>query len=354
MPKTVVDIAVVGAGIVGSLVATEVLRRRPHATVAILDRGFAGDGASRRSAGLHIPRGLTPTVRSWTRLSENYYRELVTERPDLGIRSLTMNVLTRSTHPERLSEIYLGRPVPAREGAPEPLDRLPSDATAWSVAGAQHADVQSVTAALTARLRHSAAVHEGVEVSGLTEADDHVALTTATGRTVHAREVVLAPGPWLSHRAWRPLVAELPVRVKKVVALHVDAVPPSRSPTVVFHDEDAFLLPLPDRGHWLFSYTSHDWDVRPETLPSALTSADLDEGRDVLRSWAPHLADRVHSGRVFCDAYAASGEPDVRALTPRIVFAGAANGSGYRLGPAIATRTADLLARSADREGLTQ
>ena len=49
---------------------------------------------------------------------------------------------------------------------------------------------------------------------------------------------------------------------------------------------------------------------------------------------------------MFCDAYGPAGEPVVRALDPsgRIVFAGAAGGSGYRLGPAIAAEAVDLLA----------
>jgi glycine/D-amino acid oxidase-like deaminating enzyme len=51
------------------------------------------------------------------------------------------------------------------------------------------------------------------------------------------------------------------------------------------------------------------------------------------------------SGRVFCDAYGPDTEPLIRALdgTGRIVFSGAANGSGYRLAPAMASEAADLL-----------
>jgi glycine/D-amino acid oxidase-like deaminating enzyme len=57
------------------------------------------------------------------------------------------------------------------------------------------------------------------------------------------------------------------------------------------------------------------------------------------------MADSARSGRVFCDAYSADREPLVRALDEegRLVFAGAANGSGYRLAPAIAAEAAHLL-----------
>jgi len=64
-----------------------------------------------------------------------------------------------------------------------------------------------------------------------------------------------------------------------------------------------------------------------------------------LERYLPELADAASSGRVFCDAYSPTGEPCVRTLDQagRIVFAGAANGSGYRLAPAIASEAADLL-----------
>jgi hypothetical protein len=38
-------------------------------------------------------------------------------------------------------------------------------------------------------------------------------------------------------------------------------------------------------------------------------------------------------GRVFCDAFSRTGEPVVLDRAGRVVFAGAANGSGYRLAP---------------------
>jgi glycine/D-amino acid oxidase-like deaminating enzyme len=60
------------------------------------------------------------------------------------------------------------------------------------------------------------------------------------------------------------------------------------------------------------------------------------------------LAEHGNSGRVFCDAYSPDRQPVIRPLDAagRIVFAGAAGGSGYRLAPAIASETADVLHRS--------
>jgi glycine/D-amino acid oxidase-like deaminating enzyme len=133
--------------------------------------------------------------------------------------------------------------------------------------------------------------------------------------------------------------------VKKIVALHVEQPATTRDHVVLFQDDDAFLLPLPHRGHWLFSYTCRKWDVDPDWPPDGLTAEDIAEAHSCLGRYAPTLVERCTSGRAFCDAYSQDGEPVVRALDDagRIVFAGAANGSGYRLAPAIAAAAAKTL-----------
>ena len=83
----------------------------------------------------------------------------------------------------------------------------------------------------------------------------------------------------------------------------------------------------------------------PDALGEGLSDQDLGDALAVLRTVAPEYAAHCASGRVFCDAYSGTGEPIVCPLPadPRVVFAGAANGSGYRLAPAIAAQAADLI-----------
>ena len=345
-PGTDVDIAVVGAGIVGCLVARTMAARAPERSVMVLDRDAVGSGASRRSAGLHLPRGATPRVRRMAGYSQDFYHRLALAAPTLPIHQIRMSVLAPRESAPRLHEAYLDSARLTRTDAVPGGDvQLPAGMAAWTGDGCQYADVHALCQALARELRPRVAVREGVAVEAVDPADGHVVLRLGTGETLTAGRVVLAPGPWLAGKAWHHLVAPLGVRVKKVVALHVERPAAAGDRVVVFHDEDAFLLPLPERGHWLYSYTCPQWDVDPDAPADGLTPGNLHEARECLRRYAPALLEHCTSGRVFCDAYSRTGEPLVRPLDDagRVVFAGAANGSGYRLAPAIASEAADLL-----------
>ncbi|MFF1560493.1 NAD(P)/FAD-dependent oxidoreductase [Streptomyces sp. NPDC058279] len=340
------DVAVVGAGILGVLIAREILARDPAARVTVLEREMIGSGATRRSAGLHFPRGATETVRTLAAESQDFYADLHTARPDLPIHPLPMTVLAPEAAEERLREVYLPEAKLRRTGElPPAVAPLPEHVGAWAGDGCQYADVHALTQSLAAELRPRVRFREAVAVTALDTGPDGAHLTLTGGATLTAGRVVLAPGPWLAEPAWRELVAPLGARVKKIVALHLDVAPRPGDGAIVFQDEDAFLLPFHHRGHWLFSYTCREWDVDPAAVDPALTAGHLDEARALLTRYAPELARHCHSGRVFCDAYGPAGRPLVTPLTEdgRIVFAGAAGGSGYRLAPALAARAADLL-----------
>lgn len=377
---------VIGGGIIGCLVAREIAARAPaqvapaswpasaQAPVTLLEADAVGAGASRRSAGLHLPRGATRRVRRMSAYSHAYYADLASADPSLPVYQVPATLVIAPGH-EDLRERYLPEAALTPASAPADLRvTLPDGATAYRVHGAHYSDVGQLTRRLAHELaqdrdpRPRVAVTEGVAVTALHAGDDAVTVECGTGQRLTAAHVVLAPGPWLATPAWRDLIAPLGLRVKRIVALHVAA--EQTQPTqptqpgqpgqagradeaVLFDSDDAFLLPLPDRGHWLFSYSCQEWDPDPDAPAAGLTAAHLRAATGCLGRYSPQLAGRCQGGRVFCDAYSPAGEPVVRAVDPagRIIFAGAAGGSGYRLGPAIAAEAADLLAQSS--EGVT-
>ncbi|MCX5386206.1 FAD-binding oxidoreductase [Streptomyces sp. NBC_00083] len=343
---THVDVAVVGGGVIGCMIAREVALRAAHASVLVLDKDAVGSGASRRSAGLHFPRGTSERVRRMSAYSQASYRALLDADPALPIHPVPLLVVSDRASADQVEAAYLDEAGLSRVDAlPDWLPPLSPETAAWTGEGAQYADVGALARVLARSLRPGTTFREGVRVDSLERVGSGYELGLGTGERVTAGSVVLAPGPWLAAPAWRERLAVLDARVKKVVALHIEEPPAARDGVVVFHDEDAFLLPLHGQRRWLFSYTSQVWDVDPDRLTGSLSPSDLAEARDVLLRRAPRLADSARSGRVFCDAYSADREPVVRALDEegRLVFAGCANGSGYRLAPAIAREAAQLL-----------
>jgi glycine/D-amino acid oxidase-like deaminating enzyme len=336
-----VDIAIVGGGIVGAVVAREAAAAWPTADIAVLERGLIGQGASSRSAGVHFPRGATEQVRSMTRHSHDYWQNAAAEL-DLPLRQIDAIVVAPASSTRAIQSAYLDLGEQVTAADPARGWTAPPGASAWSLHGCHYADVGVVVQRILTSLRGRVTVWEGSEVVAVDPGADQ-RLVLGQGAELRARRAVLCPGPWIAHPAWADLVAPLGVRVKKIVAAHIEAVPDPNDPLVVFHDEDAFLLPFHHRGHLLFSYTCQTWDVDPDTVGPGLDQADLDDARAVLERYSPELANRCRSGRVFCDAYSRQREPVITELRPGLVFAGAANGSGYRLAPAIASRALTYL-----------
>ncbi|KMN36224.1 hypothetical protein VI26_07525 [Chromobacterium sp. LK1] len=338
-------IVIIGGGILGCTVAARLLECEPRARLSLVDQGLIGGGASMYSAGVHFPVGRSERVRRLSGASADYYQTLHARHPQLPMHGFDFFVAAGAADAEQVRARCAGlRPLSAEERR-QVMPELPYGQEVWRMPDCHAMDVQGLAQWYARRLRERAELLEGVGVEAIREHADGVSVLLSSGHSLAADAVVLCPGPWANEGCWRELTATLDIRVKKVVALHLQR-PPEHGHALFFPVEDAFLAPLPQRGHWLFSYTCQQWDVTPDRCRQARVEArEIDEAREALRGIAPALAQQLGSGRVFCDAYSPSREPLVQFVGrhQRILFAGAGNGSGYRLAPGIAAEALALL-----------
>jgi glycine/D-amino acid oxidase-like deaminating enzyme len=341
-------IAVIGAGIIGCLAAREIVERFPKAQVTLIDRDLPGLGASQRSAGVHFPIGTTERIRKMTEFCEVYYTALARAMPYLRFHAIDLYAVVSSQFEpvfrERLVERE-GNGARVRSTNNCSLLPWPRGFILLDLPGSHYTNVGALVRFLSHPLRGQATLMDGVTVELMSERPDGVTITLGTGDTLEVDRAVLAPGPWVNAEGWRELTEPLGVRVKKVVAFHLDEPITPNAPGMIFPEEDAFIVPMRDQGHWLYSYTNTEWDVAPDNLHCGISDSNRREALDILRAYVPDRAPQIRAGRVFCDAYSPNREPIVTALgqTKNIIFAGAANGSGYRLAPSIAVEAVQLL-----------
>jgi glycine/D-amino acid oxidase-like deaminating enzyme len=208
-------VAVVGAGIIGCAVAREIVDRAPDTDVVVLDRDIVGSGASRRSAGLHFPRGASERVRAMSAYSEDWYRRLAEREPDVPIHALPMTVIAGADRADEVRAAYQpSAKLTTTDQHTHDLVRVPDGALAWTGEGCQYADVAGLAAHLARGLRDRVSFREGTAVTGVADAPGGVRLTHGTGETLDVDRVVLAPGPWVGAPAWGEALAPQGVRVK--------------------------------------------------------------------------------------------------------------------------------------------
>ena len=190
------SIAVVGAGIVGCLVATELSFRAPERPIVVLDRDAVGCGASRRSAGLHFPRGAHRARAADDGLQPGLLRRAARDpagAADAPPRHVVSWRERRALF--GLGETYLASARLQRAGGVPDVVRLPRVTAAWRGDGCQHADVHALARSLASELPPTVSLREGVRVAGL-ELHAHARRVAAGHRRAHrGRAGRAGPGP---------------------------------------------------------------------------------------------------------------------------------------------------------------
>lgn len=336
--------------IIGATIARYLSNQVPTWEIALLDRSLIGTGATNYSAGLHIPYGISPEIQKLSRDSENEYN-LFKRSANLPIYNVPIIGIVSKENYNKQCSYFNHKPtelILEKDALPDTIGQinLSSEEIVFQVAGCHYADVYALNSHIvkTLRVNSKVKIWEGTNITNIADNGDLVSLTLQDDRIIHSKSIILAPGPWVKDRAFAPILTPFNIRTKKIIALHIDRIPTPHDPVLFFFDHDAFLLPLYERGHWLFSFTCTEWDVVPSSLLD-ITAEDRNNALKILKQYCPELIRDCISGRVFCDAYSQNGAPIIAKVpsNPKIIFAGAASGSGYRLAPGIANKAASLV-----------
>ncbi len=339
------DLAIVGGGIVGAWTLHLAQQRFPQWRICLVERFRVGDGATAHSAGVLLATGGTPRERALAALSAECYRDI---RGPLGLRTTAADVfwVTQAARAQALRQVAVDFTIGDTHVPPDLLrDKLVGplvlDETEVVLRGGtavSHDPAQIARGLIAASMRSSnVSCVEGVGVRELNAQASGVALRLDDGTTMRALRAVVAAGPWLAGDPFSAFAAAASVRVKKVVALHVDRIPPPDAAAVFFPHSDAYLMPLPARNQWLFSFRADEWDCRPLKHALEISAQDRALAMRVVERYLPGSSDAFVGGRVFCDAYTPSGEPLVERVPGMpVVIAGAGSGAGFRLSPGLA------------------
>ena len=351
MTKTL-DLAVIGAGIIGSFVARYARAAYPGWRISLFDQSLAGSGASHYSATLDFPYGHTSIRRQLTTRSRALYQHLKKELPGLPFRELPFYGFIQKDKGEALLQQFTD---PMARLSPQELPglasqmpglQLPEGTTVLTGTQAQYATSNDIASLLGRKFSTTALsnLFESTRITSVIPEGNLIRLKSADGRSFECRRVVLATGPWQQPLLPESLPFPQKIRVKKVVAFHINRQPSPTDPVLYFFDDEAFLMPRIEAGYWLFSFRCDHWDVSPNA-PLDINEGDRRKALHILGEYFPALISHCNGGRVFCDGYTDNGDPVIASPEgyPNIIIAGAGAGSGFRLAPGIAEKTVSLL-----------
>lgn len=342
------DLAIIGGGVIGAAALFLARQEKPEWRILLLDRSLIAKGASAFSAGLDFAYGRTPWQKQLSRTSERMYAAFKEKIPALPIRRLAFIGVVKRENSESVLERFTAENIHratdterAAVLAQLPGCKIAEDQEILVGAFGGIGLVDQIVSLLVAKACEPGGGQcwEGAAVSRICPLPEGgYELAILDGRRVPVRRVLIATGPWLLAGPGGEIARKAGVRIKKVAALHVLRAPSRENPVLYFFDEDAFLLPVVERGHWIFSFTSREWDCVPDVGVLHITPAERDSALAVLERYYPDMLPHCSGGRVFCDAYSPDWAPVVvkGSDVQDVVLAGACSGAGFRIAPALA------------------
>jgi sarcosine oxidase subunit beta len=345
-----VDIAIVGAGIVG-LATAHALCRDGAGSVALFDRSWPGSGDSGRSFSM-VRRHYSNAVVA--RLAIEGSRTIRDWADEVGVADAGFaRCGYLLTVPERLVDACRGN-IEMLQGVgldtsfvtPDEIAEIEPEISTDGVAGAAYepeggfADAQKMclgwfAAAASRGLRH----HLGTAVRAIRVERGRVTGVESDAGFVPAGRVVLATGAW-ANDLLEPLGARLPIELRRLQVAILRTVQGGPLPSAVVSDAVTNVVVRPDRGHQFcaVAYAGEDVLERADDCAHGLSEGYLDAVRSGLATRFPLLAE-FELVRGFAGPYDVTPDwnpaigpcPGIEGLYLAVGW----SGHGFKLSPAV-------------------
>jgi sarcosine oxidase, subunit beta len=311
----VYDLVVVGGGNLG-LWTTHRLARRGFGRIAVLERGWAGGGATSRSAGVVRQQGGSETAAKLGRLSRKLYLRLGGELGlDSGFRETGYYIVAETEEEKegflRLVEVRQAAGVENEWVEPEEGRRRFPDlnwdrfvgATYTADDGYVHPPVAARNATCAVLLDDAVDLFEMCEVTGVEVRGDHYSVESACG-TFEAERVVDAGGPRGARDIGGMVGVEVPVMAVRHQVVSFPNVPEGFEHPfpLVFNvgkgyywrpEEQGVLLgmsnPVDEADETGRYQIDFDWDYYEEMRPDWESAHPALGGLPVSRAWAASI-----------------------------------------------------------------
>src|SRR5437588_1010682 len=230
----VVDLLVVGGGIVGTWAAYVALRAHESWRVVLVEGSLIGSGATRFSLGFSLPLGRTERQRQMAAESGGAYRQLARDIGGLPMHFVPVQFVVPRSGLADLERSLIGNRGLRLDGHDRAAlaARIPGlhvaddEVVVGGVSGWYSAPAEVAVALARQVGAHSGGtVWEGAAVEEITLGTDVVRAHLTDGRHVLARRAIIATGPMLVDGLVGAAARIRGIRVKKIVALHLDQCP---------------------------------------------------------------------------------------------------------------------------------
>jgi glycine/D-amino acid oxidase-like deaminating enzyme len=326
------DIAIIGGGAQGLMLAYYAKKGYPQKSVVLLESGLIGQGITAFSAHLHTPYG-EGDKNLLTRISLDLYRDLLIEYPDFPLEEKEFIGVCKKANVDKIVSSLVVKNT-SINSLRYPFSNLSDEYVLLS--GMKCMVTKRTFASYLMEIISSMGVklYEGVTIDSVKKVGKRFQLRDSRSEIgLNAGVVFNCSGAGIL----KLLEGRYRCKTKKIVALHVDRPATSLDPVYYFFEEDAFLLPQHGYNRYLFCYRGEIWDVDPD-MDIHITNDDIRAAKEILQKYSD-FSEQVLGGQVYFDVYnVPSSSPIIDKLDDLFFTVGGTGGSGVRLAPALALK----------------